>query len=74
MLAIKLPKDIEDRLEALAAETGRPKDEHALEAILDYLDDIEDRVLAQQRSARLKSGKDTAVSISALKKEHGLAD
>ncbi len=42
MLAIRLPKTIEDRLEALAAATGRTKTFHAREAIVEHIDDLED--------------------------------
>jgi RHH-type rel operon transcriptional repressor/antitoxin RelB len=49
MLAIRLPKEIERRLEALAKRTGRTKSYYAREAILDHLDDLEDMYLALDR-------------------------
>ena len=49
MLAIRLPADIENRLAALAAKTGRTKTFYAKEAILEHLDDIEDKYLAINR-------------------------
>ena len=49
MLAIRLPKDIEERLTALAAKTGRTKTFYAREAILEHLDDMEDKYLAVTR-------------------------
>ena len=49
MLAIRLPEDIETRLTELAARTGRTKTYYAREAILEYLDEIEDRYLAIHR-------------------------
>jgi RHH-type rel operon transcriptional repressor/antitoxin RelB len=51
MLALRLPPDIEKRLEELAAKTGRSKSFYAREAILAYLDDIEDAYLARTRLA-----------------------
>ena len=42
MLAIRLPQPIEDRLTALALETGRTKTTLAREAILEYIEDLED--------------------------------
>jgi RHH-type transcriptional regulator, rel operon repressor / antitoxin RelB len=42
MLAITLPKDIEERLTNLATETGRTKTFYAREAILNYIEDLED--------------------------------
>ena len=41
MLALRLPEDIERRLEALAKRSGRSKSFYAREAILEHLDDLE---------------------------------
>jgi len=49
MLAIRLPAEIEKRLADLAARTGRTKTYYAREAILRYLDDLEDAYLALDR-------------------------
>lgn len=52
MLAIRLPDTIEERLNALASETGRSKTALAREAILEYIDDLEDYYLAEARARR----------------------
>ena len=49
MLAIRLPKDIEDRLDHLAKQTSRTKTFYAREAIVEHLDDLEDIYLATER-------------------------
>ena len=49
MLAIRLPEEIEKRLADLAAKTGRTKTFYAKEAILEHLDEIEDKYLAIYR-------------------------
>ncbi len=49
MLAVRLPQEIENRLADLAAKTGRTKTFYAREAILEYLDEMEDRYLAIDR-------------------------
>jgi len=46
MLAIRLDKEIENRLELLAKKTGRTKTFYAREAILEHLEDMEDYYLA----------------------------
>jgi RHH-type rel operon transcriptional repressor/antitoxin RelB len=46
MLAIRLDKEIESRLESLAKKTGRTKTYYAREAILEHLEDMEDYYLA----------------------------
>jgi RHH-type rel operon transcriptional repressor/antitoxin RelB len=48
-LAIRLPKEIETRLDLLAKETGRTKTFYVREAILTHLEDIEDTYFALQR-------------------------
>jgi RHH-type rel operon transcriptional repressor/antitoxin RelB len=46
MLAIRLDPEIEQRLARLAEKTGRTKTFYAREAILEYLEDVEDYFLA----------------------------
>ena len=53
MLALRLPPEIEKRLDALAKKTGRTKSHYAREAILRHLEDIEDQHLA---TAPIKRG------------------
>lgn len=52
MLAIRLPETVEQRLDALAQETGRTKTTLAREAILVYIDDLEDYYLAEARARK----------------------
>ena len=49
MLAIRLPADIEKRLDDLAHKTGRTKTYYAREAILNYIEDLEDTYVALKR-------------------------
>lgn len=49
MLAIRLPEDIENRLAELAAKTGRTKTYYVREAILEHLDEMEEKYLAVER-------------------------
>ncbi len=49
MLALRLPPDIEKRLDDLAKRTGRTKSYHARRAILEHLDDMEDIAIAEER-------------------------
>ena len=52
MIAIRLPAEIDDRLEALAKRTGRTKTYYAREAILRLMDDMEDTYVAVERLER----------------------
>lgn len=74
MLAIRLPPEIEARLEALARRTGRSKSYYARAAILDHLDDLEDLYLAERRLEDLRAGRSDAVAMAELMQRHGLGD
>ena len=49
MLAVELPAEMEARLDALAAKTGRSKADYAREAILQLLEAAEDAEIATER-------------------------
>lgn len=49
MLAVRLPEDIEQRLDSLAKKTGRAKSFYVREALGEYLADLEDFYLAERR-------------------------
>lgn len=72
MLAVRLDADVERRLEALAAKTGRTKTFYARAAILAHLDDLEDFYLAEERMREFRA--DEAIPLAELKAELGLAD
>ena len=74
MLALRLPEDIESRLDKLAKATGRTKSFYAREAILEHLADLEDLYLAEKRLAKVRNGKSTTYSLSAVEQELGLAN
>jgi RHH-type rel operon transcriptional repressor/antitoxin RelB len=65
MLALRLPPEIEKRLDQLARKTGRSKSFYAREAILRHLEDLEDVHLAERR---LRRGGDR-VTLEDLEKE-----
>ena len=74
MLAIRLPAEIERRLEALAEATGRTKTFYAREAILEHMDDLEDIYLAESRLADIRAGRSTTIPMEDVMREHGLAN
>jgi RHH-type rel operon transcriptional repressor/antitoxin RelB len=74
MLAIRLPAEIERRLEELARKTGRTKTYYARAAILEHLDDLEDVHLAERRYAALIAGKSQTTSLDDVERALGLAD
>jgi RHH-type rel operon transcriptional repressor/antitoxin RelB len=72
MLAVRLSSEIERRLDALAARTGRSKTVFAREAIETHIEDLEDFYLAEERLRKFRAG--DAIPLSDLKAELGLAD
>lgn len=72
MLAVRLDKDLEARLERLSARTGRTKTFYARAAIEAHLDDLEDFYLAEERLRDFREG--DAIPLSDLKAELGLED
>ena len=74
MLAIRLPAEVEDRLEALAKATGRTKTFYAREAILEHLDDLEDLYLAEQRLIEHLADHSQFYSLGEVERRLGLAD
>ncbi|BAJ83167.1 putative antitoxin (plasmid) [Acidiphilium multivorum AIU301] len=74
MLAVRLPPEIESRLDALAQATGRAKSFYVREAIMEHLDDLEDLYLAEQRLIDLRAGKTKTVPLEDVMKRYGLED
>ena len=72
MLAIRLPAEVEARLEALAQATGRTKTFYARQAILEHLDDLEDLYLAEQRLIDIRAGKTQTVPLEEVMKRYGM--
>jgi RHH-type transcriptional regulator, rel operon repressor / antitoxin RelB len=70
--SIRLPHEIEERLENLAVQTGRSKSFYVKEAILDHLDDIEDIYLAEKRLERIRSGRTQTIPLQEVMKRYGM--
>lgn len=49
MASIRLKKELENRLDHLAAITGRTKTYYILQLIEDHIDELEDRYIAEHR-------------------------
>jgi len=72
MLSIRLPQDIEARLEELAKTTGRTKTFYVREAILEYLEDLEDVYLAEKELENIKLGKSETIPLEDVMKQYGM--
>jgi RHH-type rel operon transcriptional repressor/antitoxin RelB len=71
-VSLRLPDDIQNRLQRLAQLTGRSKSSYMIEAIREHLDDLEDLYLAEQRLADIRSGKTQTIPMEDVMKRYGL--
>ena len=74
MIAVRLPKDLEARLDRLAKQTGRTKTYYVREAITDHLDELEEIYLAQRVLERVRSGKEDTVNLDDMIVQYGVDD
>ena len=63
MLAIRLPKNLEDRMDKLAKRTGRTKTFYARQAIVEHIGDLEDLHIAEARLADIDAGRVKTLSL-----------
>ncbi|WP_341327742.1 DUF6290 family protein [Methylotuvimicrobium sp. KM2] len=74
MLAIRLPDELEKRLDNLAKLTGRTKTFYARQAIERHLDDLEDLYLAEQRLTEICAGRSQPIPLEDVLKRYDLED
>jgi len=72
MLSLRLPDELEARLEKLATSTHRTKSFYARQAIELHIEDLEDLFLAEKVYGDYKAGKVSARPIEDVAQEYGL--
>jgi RHH-type transcriptional regulator, rel operon repressor / antitoxin RelB len=72
MLAIRLPLDIENRLDVLAKRSGRTKTHYAKQAILLHLEDLEDAFEAEVALKEFYESGEKPISLDEVKKRLGM--
>ena len=72
--SIRLPEDIERRLNKIAEKTGRTKAFYIREMILSNIDDIEDYYLAANVVERLRKGQSRTFTSQQIRQDLGLDD
>ena len=71
-VSIRLPKELEDRLAALANRTGRSKTWYIRQALEEHIEEMEEVYLAEQTLWRIREGLEDTVSLEDLVKQHGV--
>ena len=71
MLTVRLPEEIEARLQALAKATGRSKSYYVRQAIVEKLEEMEDAYLGAAVLERIRSGEERV--LSSADTWHGLS-
>lgn len=74
MLSVRLPEELEQRLEALAKATGRSKTYYVREALVEKIEYLEDLYLAEAVMERIASGEEKTTPLADVERELGLAD
>ena len=74
MPAVRIPEDLDNRLNTLARRTGRSKNSFVREALLHQLDDIEDYSLGMETLERIRNGEEKLYSSAEARRELGLDD
>lgn len=72
--SVRLEPQIEERLDALAARTGRTKAYYLRELIERGLEDLEDFYLADAAMERLRKGEERTYTSAEVRKQLGLDD
>jgi RHH-type rel operon transcriptional repressor/antitoxin RelB len=72
--SIRLPEDIERRLEVMAEKTGRTKAFYIREMILTHIDEMEDYYLAADVVERLRKGHGRTFTAQEVRQDLGLDD
>ena len=69
MVAVRLPQEMENRLNVLSRKTGRTKSFYIRQALEEHLEEMEDVYLAENRFKTLEK----TVSLDELMSEHDVA-
>jgi len=73
-ISVRLPNDMEQRLSELATQTGRKKSFYIKEALMNYLEDLEDIYYAEKTLADIKAGRERVISMQEMEKSLGLKE
>lgn len=70
MLHLAIPDALAKRLSALAKKAHVPKDEYALHALEEFLEDQEDYLVALESSEKIKKGEEKTIPYEQVLKKY----
>ena len=73
-ISVRLPKELVDRLDNLAKQTGRTKTYYIQEALAEKISDLELVYLAQKREEDLRAGRSKTHTLEEVIDANDLAD
>lgn len=71
-ITVRLPDELQQRLDHLAIQTGRAKSYYVKQALEVYLEDLEDLLLANATLERVRSGKEKTYTLEDIENELNL--
>ena len=71
-ISVRLPKELVERLDNLAKQTGRTKTYYIQEALLEKISDLELIYLAQKREEDLRAGRSKTHTLDEVIEANGL--
>ena len=74
MIAVRIPQELEERLDRLAKETGRTKTFYVREAIAEHIAQLEDIYLAERVLERVRAGEEDTVQLDDMIARYGVED
>ncbi|MFA7642336.1 MAG: DUF6290 family protein [Sphaerochaetaceae bacterium] len=73
-ISVRLPKELVDRFDNLAKQTGRTRTYYIQEALLEKVSDLELVYLAQKREEDLRAGRSKTHTLDEIIEATGMAD
>lgn len=73
-ISIRLDAELVERLERLAAATGRSKTFYIREAVESHLEELEDIYLAEREIELVRAGRSATTPLADILKAHGVVD
>ena len=70
MTTLLIPDDLDKRLAAFAAQAHVPKDEYALQALEEFLEDQEDYLDALETSLRIERGEEKTIPYEEVVRQY----